>query len=182
MAQRFTVTDLLVFLSWMLIEWFVLLLWNNSQSCCWNQKFSLLISSCSDSWDVFISIHERRILSADLDTVSDVSHSLPLEETKLPEDEGDDDDDKKTCHDAHHHHPDWNIGHPSLWQTIRKCHHTETRTLSTQLWWLVDCVISDWLIGYLTVVSSSPLCCWLSTSGFISSLALALITTLSTWG
>ena len=53
-------------------------------------------------------------MSADLDTVSDVSDSLPLEETKLPEDEGDDDDDKKTCHDAHHHHPDWNIGHPSL--------------------------------------------------------------------
>lgn len=89
----------------------------------------------SGSGDVFIPVHEGRVLVvglllvllADLDAVRHVAHALPLEESELPEDERDDDHDEEAGHDADHHHPHRDGRHPSLRQTVREGHHAHRR-------------------------------------------------------
>ena len=65
------------------------------------------------------------MLLADGDTMGNIAHSLPLEEPKLPEDQGDDDHDQEAGHDADDHHPDGDVGHPCLRQTVGEGHHAD---------------------------------------------------------
>ena len=65
------------------------------------------------------------MLLANGDTMGNIAHSLPLEEPKLPEDQGDDDHDQEAGHDADDHHPDGDVGHPRLGQTVREGHHAD---------------------------------------------------------
>ena len=66
------------------------------------------------SRNVLISIHQGRILLADLDTVRHVTNSLPLEEAELPQNESDDDHHQEARHDGDHHHPDGDVGNASF--------------------------------------------------------------------
>ena len=75
-----------------------------------------LVESWQNSFsrNVLISIHQRRILLADLDAVGHVTHSFPFEEAKLPEYESDDHYDQEAPHDGDHHDPDGDIGNASF--------------------------------------------------------------------